>query len=86
MSTLKDISKQTWTGTNKIEEINAGSFQRIADATEKMASSYDALREERDRWKRWAEDYHQRIKRLERSRSALRGVITRIKHEKVQSA
>jgi hypothetical protein len=37
MATLREASKQKWTSKNTIEHINAGSLQRIADATEAMA-------------------------------------------------
>ena len=37
MATLKELSKQTFDGDSSIDHINAGSLQRIADATEIMS-------------------------------------------------
>lgn len=62
-----------------LEEINGGSFQRIADATEKMARNWDSLVEDRDRWKRWHDNEQARANRLQRTVNALRGVITRLR-------
>lgn len=76
----REASKQNWTLTsNTIEEINSGSLQRIADATEKMAASYDSLRNERDRYKTWYEDRGRAIAYLNKRIAALRGVITKMK-------
>ena len=49
------------------DEINSGSLQRIADATEAMAQSWVELRKIAER--------------LRRSNAALRGVITKLKRE-----
>jgi len=77
--TFKDRSKQNWNGDASTEHINAGSLQRIADATEKMAANYDQLvsakkaaENSRDYWKADA-------LRLERRCRSLRGYITRLK-------
>jgi len=79
MATFREQSKGNWEGAGTLEHINAGSLQRIADATEKMASSYTELelnyksmRESRDSWQKEAE-------RLQRSNNALRGYLKRFK-------
>ncbi len=82
---FKEESRIDYSGTNKgnatVEQINCGSLQRIADATELMAKNYAKM--ERDlRW--YKENYPRRnaqIEKLERSNSALRGVITRMKNK-----
>lgn len=79
MSNMREASKTTWTSLNSLEHINAGSLQRIADATEKMAASCDALRDERDRYKRWYEEEMAAKALLERRVRSLRGVITKLK-------
>ena len=61
------------------EVVNAGSLQRIADATEKMAESYDSMRNDRDFWKRIAESRLTERDALQRQVNALRGVITKMK-------
>lgn len=62
-----------------IEAINAGSLQRIADATEKMAQSYDAMTKDRDWYKSRLMQEQQAYSRMERRVRALRGVITRMR-------
>ncbi|MFB1500845.1 hypothetical protein [Thiocapsa sp. N5-Cardenillas] len=79
MSDLRDNSKGTWTGDGRLDHINAGSLQRIADAVEKVALRYDELllarkyaEESRDSWQHCA-------KLFERRNRALRGVITKLR-------
>lgn len=80
MANQREVSRQNWKANGPtVEEINAGSLQRIADAVEKMAQSYDAMRTDRDYWKDRAEWRMAEITRLERSNRSLRGVITRLK-------
>ncbi len=56
----REASKKSWGTRAKAteDEINMGSLQRIADATEKMAQNWDALIEERDRYERWYKQTH----------------------------
>ena len=61
------------------EIIAAGSLQRIATATEAMAKRQTGLMAEHDRYKRWYGAERERADGLERSNSALRGHITRLK-------
>ena len=79
MSTFRESARADWQSGNKLEDINAGSLQRIADAVEKMAASYDQVRSERDRYKRWYEEEQAKSARLRRSIISLRGVITKLK-------
>lgn len=65
----------SWT----MERINAGSLQRIADAVEKMAGSYQTLINERDNYKRWVKQAEDRSEKLQHSNNALRGVIKKLK-------
>jgi len=81
MATCRQTSRADWRSSG-IEGINAGSLQRIADATEKMAQSYVALIEERDLYKSRYENKGKQVSRLERSNSALRGVITKLKKDR----
>ena len=61
------------------DRIKIGCLQRIANATEKMAASYDKLRNERDYYKRLHEVAHAAIVSLRRSNAALRGCLRRMK-------
>ncbi len=81
MTTLREHSRTAWEAPDgaTIEQINAGSLQRIADATEKMAASYDRMREDRDRYKAELERATTRINRLLLSQRALNGVITKLR-------
>ncbi len=79
MATLQDSSRKSWTSNNTIEHINAGSLQRIADATEKMAHNHIQLIEELDRYKGM---YHRGLNcqvKLEHQIAGLRGYISRLK-------
>lgn len=74
----RDVQWATTDDANPtIEQINAGSLLRIADATEKMSKSVVALEAERDRYKGWYEDEKERRKHAERRIIALKGVVTR---------
>lgn len=61
------------------EQLIVGSLQRIADASELMASNYTALQENRDWWKQTANDRLARAEKAERRITALKGVITKMK-------
>jgi len=76
---LRESSKRDFTSSNTIEHINAGSLQRIADATEAMAHRYNDLISEKDRYKRWYDSKVEYSAYLEKKISGLRGYITRLK-------
>lgn len=82
MSTLRETSIKTWNGNNSIEHINAGSFQRIADACEVMSKNHAELIAKADRYEKWYNAERQRNKSLYRKIAALRGVITKLKKGK----
>lgn len=78
--TLRDLSKRTWTSSNNtLESINAGSLQRIADATERMAKRHTELISERDDYERRYKAATAREQRLERQLAASRGQITKLR-------
>lgn len=83
MANFREHSRDhNWNSKGTTEHINAGSFQRIADACEKMAGNYTALQNEL----KWANEYKDRYyKQLETEKkrtAALRGVINRMKKAK----
>ena len=87
MRNLRDFSRGEWLGIYSddkpdCQEIATGALQRIADATEKMAASYDMLRGDRDWWKERAECRWTALRSAQRSNSALRSVITKLKAKK----
>jgi len=63
-------------------QINTGSLQRIADATEKMAKSYTDMERSRDQWRCWYDKEEARRHRAYRRLSATRGVVTKLKRER----
>ena len=67
-----------------VDAISAGSLQRIADATEKMAENWSRLADDRDYQKRRAEEAERYAAIRNRRISALRGVITRLKNRSKQ--
>jgi len=64
-----------------VEQISLGCQLRIADAVEKMASSYDALRDERDKYKRWYEERRSMVNHLRNRIAGLQRAIKRMKKE-----
>jgi hypothetical protein len=62
-----------------LEQLNAGSFQRIADATEKMAGNYIKLQNERDWYERYYKQEKEATARMSKRIAALQGVINRYK-------
>ena len=73
METLRAQSKL------RLETINCGSLQRIADATELMARSHADLIAERDKYLKWYEREMANKLRAQRYISSLRGVITKLR-------
>lgn len=77
---LKLLSKSDYNGEITIENINCGSLQRIADATELMASNYKQLQQDCDKYQRWYNEEAQKVNNLYRKISSLKGVITKYKN------
>jgi len=82
MPTHRSYSR-TETTSNELsfEAINAGSLQRIADATEIMAKNHAQLIRERDQYERWYNQEHAKRKALERSITAYKANITRFRRQ-----
>ncbi len=81
MTDFRELSRRGWEGNGTVEHINAGSLQRIADATEKMAESYIRLINDRDYQKRRAENEIACSQRLMRSNASLRGHVRRLRRK-----
>lgn len=79
----REASKQNWNlftdGHPTIQEINSGSLQRIADATELMASNYTRLQNELQWMKESKERQRLEATRLFNQVRTLKGVITKLK-------
>lgn len=86
MADFREASKGQWTSAGDVDHINAGSLQRIADASETMAKNFLELQRDRDWWKSRAEDRARTITYLGHSIRSLRGVITRLKRRKAEEA
>ena len=79
---LRDTSKQIFSVNGQVpslEYVNTGCLQRIADSLETVSARYLSLLSEVATFKRWYEDEVKKRKALERSNSALRGQITKLK-------
>jgi len=76
---LRETSKKQFDSNDTVEHINAGSLQRIADATQKMAANYIELQEELERYKRRYQQKCDILKVYERQISAYKGQITKLK-------
>ena len=81
MPTLTEVSKYTY-AMNEVatyKDIEIGCLQRIADATEIMAKGYNQIISDRKYYEKMYKRQQARSERLQRSNSALRGVITKMK-------
>jgi hypothetical protein len=79
VNTQRNASRNDWISNDSQEHIDSGSLQRIADACEKMAASYDEMRESRDHYERMYRQMRECVDDRDRTIGALRGVITRMK-------
>lgn len=79
MANLREHSQMNFSSSGTLEQIQIGALQRIADATEKMASNYTALQNDRDLYMRWWKEQKAYSQKLARRISALQGVITKLK-------
>jgi len=82
----KEHSKRNWGKKAQdesegltLEQINTGCLQRIADATEIMATNYVQLQRDLDNYKRWYKDANERVDKRDKTIAALRGQITKLR-------
>lgn len=80
MTTFREASRGNFTSARTVEHINAGSLQRIADATEKMAQRYTDLIRDRDNYERYYREAVKRERQLERRLAAAKGQITKLRN------
>lgn len=82
---LFELSKKHWnnpsTGNPNLDQVNTGSLQRIALATEKMASNYQRMENDLAMYKRWLQEEKACSQRLYKSNAALRGHLKRLKNK-----
>ena len=83
MADFRVDSREVWTSAKTVEHINAGSLQRIADATELMARRHLDLIRERDEYERRYKAAVGRERALERKLSAAKGQITKLRNAEV---
>ena len=81
MANYRELSKQEWGSGQSAtaEQLQLGAIQRIADATEKMASNYTAMERELATYKRWHAENQATIASIVRSNNALRGHLKRLR-------
>lgn len=63
------------------DDIRMGCLLRIADATEAMSKNHVALQRERDVLAKTCDRLQAEVDRLTRQRTALRGVVSRLKRK-----
>ncbi len=77
---LRAKSRREWVNDDSsIEQIQLGCMLRIADAIEKMAQRHTELIRDRDMYNRWYDEEVERRKIAERSLSAAKGQITKLR-------
>jgi len=84
MPNFKEHSKTKWSAQDPDTypgdtEMKIGCLQRIADATELMATNFIQLQNDRDWYKRMYHEKRDEKDKLKRRISALQGVITKMK-------
>ncbi len=78
--TIKNMSRKEWThSADSLEAINAGSLQRIADATERMAQRHTELLQQRDGFERSANYWRNQSSHKDRRINSLKGQITKLR-------
>lgn len=78
----REASRSNWGCADRqpdTNELKLGALLRIADATEVMAKEYNRLLNDRDLYKRWYDEARASRDRFERSNSALRRQITKLR-------
>ena len=85
MPNMRDASKFHYDispdGRCSLEQINSGSLQRIADATEVMATNFLQLQHEVESQKRRAERNWAEVQDLQKQLSIQKGLVTRYKNK-----
>jgi len=80
METLRNKSKRLFASNeNTIENINCGSLQRIADATEIMATNYKKLQSDLDWYKRRCSELREELISAIKSRNTYKGLYNKLK-------
>ncbi len=78
--TFTELSRLTWTTENPdVGAINAGSLQRIAAATEKMAERHTELIRQRDSFEKAADHWRQQSDIKDRRIASLKGQVTKLR-------
>jgi hypothetical protein len=77
MANTREDSRKNWDSAGTREDINSGSLQRIADATELIAQRYSELIADVERYKRWYAEEKQRRESRDNQIRSLKGVITK---------
>lgn len=72
------LFKDAMPENTSLEQINTGSLQRIADATEKMAQYHVSILQNLEYYKELSSKRAKRIEELERSVLAYKGVVGRL--------
>lgn len=83
MGTFKEESKRDFSPRPgegpTIDQVQVGCLQRIADATERMATNFLELQRDVGMYKKWYNEEVARSQALSRKLNALRGVVTKLK-------
>lgn len=82
--TLIEHSKTLYTSTSdraSVEEINAGSMQRIAAATEAMSANFLQLQRDLEYYRKRTIELTEKNRQKDATIKALRGHVTRLKNQ-----
>jgi len=79
MESQREISRKEYSGTATAEDIKLGCLQRIADASEKMASKYIQMENDLEYYKKYYRERGDVIAKRDKTISSLKGQITKLK-------
>lgn len=77
----RESSRKDFISHETAEDIQLGCLQRIADATEKMASNYQKMQTDIELYKRWYNEKRAIIATRDKTISNMRGQITKLKNK-----
>ena len=84
-TSYKDHSRTTWTTEQEsfpgIERVNAGSLQRIADATEQMAKNIVQLQRDHDWYRDMYRSAQKEVEHLKHSRAGYMAALTKLRRK-----
>ncbi|WP_339889786.1 hypothetical protein [uncultured Flavobacterium sp.] len=85
MTNFRELSKSHYSGPPSLDNINCGSIQRIADATELMATNFLKLQSDNEYLRKRNQSLNKENERLQRSANSYKGKYNNLKNKSCQN-